>query len=219
MEKVYSRPRNRKNYLEQNKDRLLRESATIEDTRRYILAGADVNAKDYEGRTALMNATMLNNIEQMKLLIAAGADVNAQDTEGHTAIMFVRSAETAQLLIDAGADVNAKNKNGTTITECCQFSIRKGTIDQYIWPDNAKEILAVIKQAEYDKEGLKQDNTLAQIRQKAAKLIDKKLGTYFSTIQIPEWAKKSEAQLAQAVENKNNNNKRKNAPLLARNRS
>lgn len=79
-------------------------------------AGADPNAKDAEGQTALMwasNATA-------KLLLAAGADVNAKDNDGRTALIrAIRQVEKkgpalAETLIKAGADVNSRDKFGLT---------------------------------------------------------------------------------------------------------
>ena len=93
-----------------------------------IDAGADVNAKDNEGRTALMIAVNIpdystdeEHTEQLvyrgssiyryrkkivRILIEAGADVNAKDNEGRTALKRAASTgrtDLAQLLKDAGA--------------------------------------------------------------------------------------------------------------------
>lgn len=76
--------------------------------------GADVNAKNGEwGKTALMEASQVGNIEVVKVLLDAGADVNLKDEYDDTALLFstwkCRTAVT-QLLIDKGADVNIQNK-------------------------------------------------------------------------------------------------------------
>lgn len=84
---------------------------TAEQTKLLIAAGADVNAKTSDGGTALMYA---NTAEQTKLLIAAGADVNARAEDGNTALMNAETAEQAKLLIEAGADANAKDEDGNT---------------------------------------------------------------------------------------------------------
>jgi len=103
-------------------DLKLINAETAEETKRLIAAGADVNAKDWYGRTALMKA---KTAEQTKLLIDAGADVNAKDkgdyaplisveVGGRTALMEAETAEQTRLLIAAGANVNAKDDYGYT---------------------------------------------------------------------------------------------------------
>lgn len=99
-------------------DRKLHEALTAEETKSLIEAGADVNSRDENGKTALIRSlfklTRLLSPEQTKVLINAGADVNAKDEDDKTALMYAKSAEQAKMLIEAGADVNAKNKNGQT---------------------------------------------------------------------------------------------------------
>ena len=81
-----------------------------------IEAGADVNAKDRDGKTVLMCAATTIYTEIAQLLIAAGADVNASDMYGRTALMEAanRGTEIVQLLIDANANVNASDNQGIT---------------------------------------------------------------------------------------------------------
>ncbi len=56
-----------------------------------ITAGADVNAKDSKGMTALLGAAMGGNADCLKALIDAGADVNAKDSDGQTALIWAIS--------------------------------------------------------------------------------------------------------------------------------
>ena len=92
---------------------VLRQSAREGDyaeVKRLIEVGADVNAQDDYGNTALMVALEMGYIEIAKLLIDAGAYVNAQDYYGDTALMLASGGghpEIVKLLIEAGADVNA----------------------------------------------------------------------------------------------------------------
>lgn len=52
-----------------------------------LASGADANARDSEGVTALMLAANAGNLEMVKALLAAGADVSATDAAGWTALM------------------------------------------------------------------------------------------------------------------------------------
>ena len=75
--------------------------------------GANLNAKDNAGQTALMKAVRMGNcnMEVVRFLIEKGADVNAYDKHGLTALIFAAhkgSMDTVRLLLDKGADVNAK---------------------------------------------------------------------------------------------------------------
>src|SRR5579875_448163 len=53
-----------------------------------ISTGADVNAKNKWGETALMLAAQHGRAEAVKILIEAKADVNAKNKWGETALMF-----------------------------------------------------------------------------------------------------------------------------------
>ena len=89
------------------------KTATVEDVKAEIANGADVNAKDKYGLTALTYAAVNNqNPEIVKALIDAGADVNAKNDKGLTVLMSAtennRNPEVIKVLLDAGADVNAE---------------------------------------------------------------------------------------------------------------
>ena len=78
-----------------------------------LAAGAEVDAKNNHGITALMAASYGGHTEEVKALLSAGADVNAKDNFNSTALIYAAAngqARTAELLIAAGADVEAKKK-------------------------------------------------------------------------------------------------------------
>ena len=60
----------------------------------YIDAGADVNAKDIDGGTALMCVVALGRLNVVKELIKAGADVNAKDNNGKSALDYAKEEKT-----------------------------------------------------------------------------------------------------------------------------
>lgn len=80
--------------------------------------GANAEAKDKFGRTAVLAAVMSRNTEAVTSLLAGGAKVNARDLrQGTTLQMAAGSFGNEQMvnaLVKAGADVNAVDKNGQT---------------------------------------------------------------------------------------------------------
>jgi len=98
--------------------------APLEAAKMLIKLGADLDSRDFYGRTPLMYMMKVGDRERAELLLEAGADVNAQDDCGATCLMQVAEAEypkrnselclelnieLAMLLLDAGADVNAQD--------------------------------------------------------------------------------------------------------------
>lgn len=75
----------------------------------------NVNARTYNGETALVHAVEKGYTQIVCDLVEAGADVDACGLWTPLTLAFVDGyAEIAQLLLDAGADAAAKNANGTT---------------------------------------------------------------------------------------------------------
>ena len=91
-----------------------------------IKAGADVNAKDEDDRSALIYAADDNAIELAQLLIKSGADMNAKDRYDRTALMKAavkNELDFARLLIKSGADVNARDEDDeTALMKAARFS-------------------------------------------------------------------------------------------------
>lgn len=76
--------------------------------------GAEVNAKDKDGMTAVIFAAG-NNPALVRLLLELGATLTAKDsTIALTMAASSGSADAARLLIERGADLNAKDKDGLT---------------------------------------------------------------------------------------------------------
>jgi len=88
---------------------------TVQDL---LTAGVEVNAKDYDGRTALMWAAYEGSMEIVGVLFENGADVNAKNSKGVTALMLAADQnhmEITKLLLAKDADINAKTTdNGQT---------------------------------------------------------------------------------------------------------
>jgi|GEM_PF-1176204 len=72
----------------------------------FLAKGADVNARDPRGGTALIWAVARRVPESVRLLIAAGVDLNARDQHGMTALKLARAKNLPKmvaLLLRAGA--------------------------------------------------------------------------------------------------------------------
>ena len=79
--------------------------------------GADVNAKDNDGLTALIGASWSGHTKTATMLLENGADVNAKDNDNWTALIGAsenKQTEIVRMLLKNGAKVNEKDVNGKT---------------------------------------------------------------------------------------------------------
>ncbi|KAK0756392.1 hypothetical protein N5P37_011044 [Trichoderma harzianum] len=83
-----------------------------------LTAGADTNAKDEDGLTALSWAAKIGYEAAIHLLLAAGANVHAKDKNGWTPLWWAAmkgcEAIIIRTLLTAGADVDARDKDNRT---------------------------------------------------------------------------------------------------------
>ena len=94
------------------------DAACSEETMQEIIDyGADVNAVNERGRSALLLGCLYRQTDSVKVLLRAGADPNITDQEGfsclHAAIDGCCSKDSLQALIDHGVPIDAKRKDGT----------------------------------------------------------------------------------------------------------
>ena len=82
-----------------------------------VQAGADVNARDNHGNTAL-HETYNSEIEEE--LLKLGADINARNQDGETPIFTTVDNSAMALYIEHGADLSIRNNKGQTVLEAAQ---------------------------------------------------------------------------------------------------
>ena len=82
------------------------KSNEIEEVKKLIKEGADVNVVDKNGATALHKASYWDHSEIVKMLIEAGANVNVVNKYGITALhlaSLLGHSEIVKILKEAGA--------------------------------------------------------------------------------------------------------------------
>ena len=83
----------------------------------FLAKGAEVNATDLDGRTALHWAAQRGDAKVVDLLLAAGADAQARDALGRTPLHYAavgNNTAVLKALLERGADVGAVDTNGDT---------------------------------------------------------------------------------------------------------
>ena len=95
-----------------------------ESIRLLIDAGADVNGRGFQGRTALHSAANDDEGHMLRALLEVGADVHARDEEGRTALHEAAEWSKSVTFLDlvrAGADLEARDDEGETPLETARF--------------------------------------------------------------------------------------------------
>jgi hypothetical protein len=100
----------------ENETGLLTNAAAVGDVARVrslVRSGVSVNARDAQGRTALLSAAEGGYVAVVKALIEAKADVNASDQNGLSALIAAArrdDVEMARVLLVAGARPDASHR-------------------------------------------------------------------------------------------------------------
>lgn len=102
-----------------------------ERVEKLLAHGADVNAPDADGDTALHGAAQTGNTEIMKRLLDKSADPNAKNKQGGTPLMWAAvygHEDAAQLLLSRGADASLKDNDGITAAEWAARNKRENVV-------------------------------------------------------------------------------------------
>ncbi len=91
--------------------------------------GADVNVRDYKGKTALHRAATAGFLGSMEVLLAHGAEIDAADAKGETPLFdAVRAGrvEAVALLLERGANPLSENYKGNNVVFLAKRMRKKG---------------------------------------------------------------------------------------------
>jgi len=101
-----------------------------------IKAGANVNAKDCEGKTPLHYAARNPYKEVAEALLSSGADINTLDNKGCTPLMmaaaFNSNAAIAELLLEKGANLCAQDNQGWNALDYAKMMNRNPLIQDIL---------------------------------------------------------------------------------------
>ncbi|MGB4191451.1 MAG: ankyrin repeat domain-containing protein, partial [Rickettsiales bacterium] len=129
--------------------------------KKFIELGADLNAKNSRGFTAIYRAIEIGDMDALKGLINAGANVDIQDNEGNSLLHFAAGSDKAkalQILIEAGAKVEVYNKTNESFFDVVQDDCDNKTI----------HIVNEAIEARLKKENLREDVTIISANQTTA---------------------------------------------------
>ena len=105
---------------------------SVSKVKELLSAGADVNASDQDGETALMRAAEHGHSEIVKLLLEHGADVRTSSNFSWSALSYAvctNHAETIELLISAGGDVNQRAGGFSGSATPLELAASRGFLD------------------------------------------------------------------------------------------
>lgn len=90
------------------------KTGNLEAVRQLLVNGTDPNFKDYDGCTALHEASRLGHFNIVQELLRYNANVNERNQDFGTPLHLCSTAEIAKLLIQNGANIKARDSQQNT---------------------------------------------------------------------------------------------------------
>ena len=94
------------------------KNGSTQAAKQLLAQGADVNARNKSGNTALFLASMTRKTDLVQLILGRGANINEKNEGNRTALdvaVNLGYVPIVKLLISKGADVNAQDFRGFTV--------------------------------------------------------------------------------------------------------
>ena len=111
-----------------------------------IAAGADVNAKDKHGQTAIMLASRNGHTDVVQLLVDANAELNATAKYNLSAVMLAvlnHHDDVVRILVDAGAALNLRGSGAP--------GFHNKTVVELAKDSGQKEVAAYLEQSQVNR--------------------------------------------------------------------
>jgi ankyrin repeat protein len=110
--------------------------------------GADPDAQNDRGVTALMQGAMVGNRAAVERLLDAGARVDVQDAEGRSALHYAAASgqvEVVELLVNRGADTRLRTKEGNTALMEAHRDVH--STNSFTTPERAEAVAQLLRRA------------------------------------------------------------------------
>jgi uncharacterized protein len=89
----------------------------LEEVKSLLGKNENIEIKDKNGRTSLLNAVINDNLRIVKMILDHGANINVQDSLGYSALHYAsqnQSIEMTKLLIEKGSMIDGLDAYGNT---------------------------------------------------------------------------------------------------------
>lgn len=113
------------------------------ETAKRTLKEFGVNVQDGEGRTALINSVIENQIDFVKWLVDNGADINIQDRGGYSALHFVgqnRLTEIGKYILSKSPNLELRDRYGNTPLWTAVMNSRQSLSIVKLFLDNSANV-------------------------------------------------------------------------------
>ncbi len=124
-----------KQEMDKQNQKFLRAVANndLEEVKKLIKQGVDINTKDEKGFTALSHACLITkNIEMIELLIDNGADIDTKTNEGNTPLIsacYFGNNDVVDCLVSNGANIYIENDGGHNAKKTAEIILNNEAIE------------------------------------------------------------------------------------------